>query len=382
VTTALQLTLSNPAEFKPVPMGTAHYVAALQTKSGELRALRETSDQTWKSFTPLVEVLGPKSPGKDPFSRSRIDGWSKRLATAVGTHAVFLDRLRLSPNHMAESDQGTVPVIAAVYEAARRRGIKFVPVLQLGDLPATVQQVADSAACDGRGVALRVPLFGTAAASGGSPEAMVKTILQAVEVDVCGSDLLMDLRQLHEDAEVDVEALAAGIDGLVGIGEWRSVVLLGTTMPKSLGGGVVPAGTVGHLPRNEWLLWNALRDSQISRVPTFGDYAVQNPDPPLEMAEGQVPHGIRAAIRYTHDEVTVIPRAKGPRRIEGREQYRQLSQILVAQPEFAGREYSWGDREIADCADGSTEPGWEDHWRGAATSHHLRFVVDQISRIK
>jgi hypothetical protein len=169
------------------------------------------------------------------------------------------------------------------------------------------------------------------------------------------------------------------IDDLVAVGPWRNVVLLGTTMPRSLGGGIVEAGTVGRLARKEWLLWLALRQSGVSRLPTYGDYAVQHPEPPLDVTEGQLPLGMRGAIRYTHETVTVIPRAKAPRHEEGREQYRQLCRVLVDQPEFAGRAYTWGDRQVAECADGSREPGWEDHWRGAGTSHHLRFVVDQLA---
>jgi hypothetical protein len=382
VTTALQLTMGNPADFEPMPKGTTHYVAAVQTKSGELRALREASAETWALLTPLIEVIGPRTPGSAPFSRSRVDGWAKRLAAAVGSHTIFLDRLRLAPNHLAQHRDGPVPVLEAIHAAARRRSVVFVPVLQLGDVAGTIRQVADSARCDGRGVALRVPLLGTVAADGRSLSTLVKETLDAVQSDVTGSDLLMDLRQIPEDGEIDVDDLVPMIDDLVAVGQWRSVVLLGTTMPRTLGGGVVEAGTVGRLPRKEWLLWLALRRSRVSRLPTYGDYAVQHPEPPLDIAEGQVPHGIRAAIRYTHDMVTVIPRGKEPRRIEGREQYRQLCSILVAQPEFAGRDYTWGDRQVADCADGSCEPGWEDHWRGAGTSHHLRFVVDQLVRLR
>jgi hypothetical protein len=382
VTSALQLTLSNPAGFQPLPRGTGHYVAALQTKAGELRALREASAQTWAALTPLIEVLGPRTPGTEPFTRSRIDGWAKRLAAAVAGHTIYLDRLRLSPNHPADSRNGTLPVLNAVHDAARRRGVVFVPVLHLTDVPATVRQVADCAGRDGRGIALRVPLLGTASPDGRSLATVVKEALAGVGVEVTGADLLLDLRQILEDAEIDIEDLAPMIDDLSAIGGWRNVVLLGTTMPRSLGGGVVEAGTVGRLARKEWLLWRGLRASRMSRSPTYGDYAVQHPEPPLDMAEGQVPHGIRAAIRYTHESETIIPRAKEPRRIEGREQYRQLCSILVAQPEFSGRSYTWGDEQVASCADGSCEPGWEDHWRAAGTSHHLRFVVDQLAAIR
>lgn len=378
---AFQLTMSNPADFEPVPTGTGHYVAALQTKPGELQALREASEATWAGLTPLMEVLGPKTPGSAPFTRARVNDWVKRLASAVGSHAIFLDLLRLSPNHPVEARGGTVSVISAIHAASRSRGVVFVPVLHLRDVGTTVRHVADTAACDGRGVALRVPLLGTVAADGSGLPSLVQEKLDSVQVDVTGADLLMDTGEISEDIEIDLGDLVLMIDDLVAIGRWRSVVLLGTTMPRSLGGGVVEGGTVGRLPRKEWLLWLALRRRGLSRMPTYGDYAVQHPEPPLDVADGQLPLGIRAAIRYTHDTTTVIPRAKAPRHTEGREQYRGLCSILVAQPEFAGRDYTWGDRQVAECADGTCEPGWEDHWRGAATSHHLRFVIDQIGRL-
>jgi hypothetical protein len=66
--------------------------------------------------------------------------------------------------------------------------------------------------------------------------------------------------------------------------------------------------------------------------------------------------------------------------LEGREQYRDLCRQLVVQPEYAGGHFTWGDRLIADCASGIDEPGWQNHWRGAGTSHHLSHVVKQLSR--
>jgi hypothetical protein len=265
---------------------------------------------------------------------------------------------------------------------ARERGLTSIPVLKLGDVSATVAQIADTVAHDARGVALRVPVLGTVSAAGRDMETLVKEKLDGVQVDIAGADLIMDLRYISEETEIDTEYLAPMIDDLVSIGAWRSVVLLGTTMPRSLGGGVVEAGTVGRLPRKEWLLWSELRRSQVTRLPTYGDYAIQHPEPPLDATEGQIPLGIRGAIRYTHETVTVIPRAKAPRHEEGREQYRHLCRLLVEQPEFAGAQYTWGDSQIAECAEGTCEPGWEDHWRAVGTSHHLRYVVDQLGRLR
>jgi T4 beta protein len=51
----------------------------------------------------------------------------------------------------------------------------------------------------------------------------------------------------------------------------------------------------------------------------------------------------------------------------------------VERPEFAGGDYSWGDAQILDCASGTQEPGSNNAWRGAGSSHHLRLVTEQLS---
>jgi len=381
VTNALQPTLFGRKDFQPVPAGAGHYVVALQTKPGELNALMNASPQTWAHLTPLIQIVGPKGSSAEPFTKNRVEDWVKKVAVAVGIHACFLDVLRMRPNHPTTMRDGNRPVLSVIHAAARKRHLAFVPVMRLSDAKTIVSQIADTTACDGRGVALRIPLLGTVNPDGRSAETLIKEALDAVQMETDSADLLMDLAYLSEDTEIDPEDLASLIDELVAVGPWRSVVLLGTSMPRSLGGGIVVAGSIGRLPRREWLLWSALSKSRLSRLPTYGDYAIQHPEPPMDVIAGQIPFGIRGAIRYTHETETIIPRAKAPRHEEGREQYRQLCEVLVSQPEFAGRDFTWGDRQIAECAAGECEPGWEDHWRGAGTSHHLRLVVDQLAEI-
>jgi hypothetical protein len=188
------------------------------------------------------------------------------------------------------------------------------------------------------------------------------------------ADLLLDLDFLDADVDIDTTMLADSITEMIAVGDWRSVVLLGTSIPKTLG--CIKEGTVGSLPRREWEIWNQLADLDLPRLPAFGDYAVQHPHPPHD---GGGP-GMRANIRYTTKDSTLIARGKGSLIQEGSHQYRELCQQLVALPEFSGRAYTWGDAVIDGCADGSVEPGWQNQWRGAGTSHHLRYVTDQLRK--
>lgn len=376
-----QLSLTRSEWFRPVPDGVRHYVPVLQSQPGERDALANASPQTWQHMTPVIVILGPKKREAAPFNAQRVAEWVKKVAVAVGTHPCFLVTLRVRiTDRVRTADGRNDPVLEAIYAQARKRGMQFVPVLRVNDPTSTMTQVRDAVGCDGRGVAVRYPILDSTSADGRGPRALLKQALHAVGVDVAGADLLLDLGFLAPDVEIEAEDLRTSIDDLIAVGTWRSVVLMGTGMYRSLGGGVVQEGTVGRLPRREWDLWCALRAGEPRRLPTYGDYAVQHPDPPWEGEESGP--GMRANIRYTLDDVTIVPRAIGPVRQANAEQYRALCRQIIAEPKFTGPDYTWGNRLIVDCAGGIGGPGNQHHWRGAGTSHHLRLVVEQLSRLR
>jgi hypothetical protein len=368
----IQAALSQPEWFTCVPTHGSHYVAVVQDKSGELAALRRASPETWARLTPVVEIVGPRTRPPE-YKANMISQRVKKIAEAVGQHPCFLDILRLRATDNVATSAGKIPVLSAVYAAARKRHLNCVPVLHLGDRSHAVSLIRDTALQDGRGVALRYPLLSVALIDGQTPESLIEEALREVHTEITGADLLIDLGYLGQEQEIHAEDIADPVRELMEIGAWRSVVLLGTSMPRMLG--VIGEGTIGELPRREWDLWSALRRLRLPRIPTYGDYVVQHPDPPQE---GGGP-GMRANIRYTASAVTLVARGRGPITEEGREQYRELCRMLAARPEFFGRNYSWGDEQIADCATGVTEPGWNNAWRGAGSSHHLRLVTEQLS---
>jgi hypothetical protein len=378
VTNTTQLSLTRPEWFQPVPAGAGHYVVALQSLTGERDALANASAETWAHLTPLIQIVGPKKQEKEPFRRTRVAAWVKKVSDAVDGHSCFLDILRLKPGDRTETKQGERPVLSVIYEEARKQSMAFVPVLRLRDTRATVGLIQDAVQCDGRGVAVRYPMLGSASADGRSPQTLLKESLDAIGVECNGADLILDLGFLSDDVEIHAEDVLPAVDDLIAVGEWRSVVLLATAMHRSLGGGVVREGTVGRLPRREWQLWSALRASGATRLPTYGDYAVQHPEPPLD-GESSGP-GMRANVRYTLDDETVVPRGRGPLQQEGAEQYRGLCRQITAEPQFAGPQFTWGDALIDECANGIGDPGSQSRWRGAGTSHHLRHVVEQLAR--
>jgi hypothetical protein len=199
-------------------------------------------------------------------------------------------------------------------------------------------------------------------------------MLSDLNADIETTDLLVDMGFIEPDTEIFSEDLGPAISLALDVGDWRSVALLGTSIPSMLS--CVPEGTVGEIKRHEWDVWTGLSKIGLKRLPAFGDYAIQHPTPPQD--GGGSP---RANIRYTTDSSTVVARGRGPIYEEGAQQYVGLSQQIAARSEFSGRAYTWGDGIIDGCANGEVEPGSQRMWRGAGTSHHLRFVTDQLRQV-
>lgn len=372
-----QLSLLQERPLGPLPTDCRHYVPALQNKPGELDALRDASEETWSRMTPVIHLIGPRKKRSKPFRSQTIADWVKQVAVAVGCHPVYLDVMRLDPVSAVETTKGTVPLLTHVYASARKQCVRFVPVAWVGEsAEAHLEVVADAAAADCHGAAVRfrflriMPLPGTTRAS------MLIDLLDHLRCDISSADLLLDMEYLDPDEDFPAEDIAASIDEMSVVGPWRSIVLLGSSIPHMLGS--IPEGTVGSLPRREWELWTRLHECQLLRLPTFGDYAIQHPRPP---AEGGGP-GMRANIRYTVGDETVVVRGKGSLLQEGKEQYRELCQQIISQAEFSGAAYTSGDRTIVDCAYGTIEPGAQRMWRGAGTSHHLQVVTDQLRQLR
>ncbi len=364
----MQIPLIKLEPIAPLPVDSGHYVAAVQNKKGELDALRHASDETWKRMTPLVHFVGPKG-RTDPLNVGTVRAWVSRVAAAVGSHPVYLDVLRPGPTFIVETTDGTAPLLQVIYAAARKRGLRFVPVARAGGPRRHLDLVAEAAACDGHGAALRCAIRDIALPEGTTARAYLEGLLTSLGVDVEDADFLVDLGYIDSDVELDI---APTLQELEDIGSWRSVVVLGTSIPSMMG--CIAEGTVGSLARREWELWRSLSEAGLSRLPAFGDYGVQHPRPP---EEGGGP-GMRANIRYTAKDATLVARGQGAVIQEGAEQYRLLCEQLVARSEFAGADYSWGDAVISDCADSVQEPGSQSLWRGVGTSHHIQVVTDQL----
>lgn len=345
------------------------YVPALQSKVGEFDALKQASAVVWKRITPWIRVSQQRAP---PQHESTVSSWAGKIQAAVQSRPFFLDVLRPSPSATIDTRAGRRPLVDVVYVAARHKRLCFIPVMLASDAGNSVGMAAIRASCtDGRGLAIRIDT-NEVSGSAGHYSTLSKAV-EATGLPAAHIDLIIDAGFVGEYQDDDLALVADLVQELGGLGRWRNLIVVATSMPQTLT--AIREGTTGILPRREWALWRELV-RRGGRVPTFGDYAIQHPLPP----EGGGP-GMRTNIRYTLDDCTFV--ARGGQFIQtGTAEYKVLSRWIVESGSFKSPQFSWGDDVIAGCAQGCIQPGTQRMWRGAGISHHLALVAEQLSQIR
>jgi hypothetical protein len=187
-------------------------------------------------------------------------------------------------------------------------------------------------------------------------------------------DLLLDWEAITETAGPQTAlAIAAIVPNLPSLAAWRSITFAASSFPNTLAAAGVGRATIA---RAEWEAYQLLLNTPPGgRLLSFGDYAIAYP------IYESVPFPGSAAIRYTINDEWLIYRGRAVRgpRFGGFAQFHALCQQLLADPEYRGPAFSWGDGVIKLCAQQQSGPGNLTTWRSVGTNHHIALVGRQLS---
>jgi hypothetical protein len=354
------------------------YVPVLKGKQGEFGAL-QSLDERWRSkIRPCIEVPAVAYDFTNHRPKTSVDRHlaviADRLRLSWGPLPFFLDLSLLPPD--ARTEDGTHPA-DRMFDACKEKGVNPIPVSQ-PQLDNVHQEILARRAKErGSGLCLRLRVE---ALLEGDPVQIVKLLMARLKItDPCSADVMLDASYVMDNHVTAVRnGVLSVLSRLPSIEEWRSITLVGCGFPENLIG--LAPGTVVAFPRTEWRLWQGMlsNDCGPKRLPTFGDYAIQHP---TQKEIDQRVVGPSASIRYTSKGHWLIFRGRGVRTLKsgGLAQYKRLSQAVTDHEDYSGKEFSWGDRYISDCARGAARTGGMPLWRQIGTNHHITFVSHQVS---
>lgn len=206
-------------------------------------------------------------------------------------------------------------------------------------------------------------------------EERIAQIMAELDVEPNNCFTLIDLGDLSKSAVPDVLARAeAAINTVRSLG-FGTVILAGGSMPASINEAVGCTDDSGCIPRIEMMVWKAIYKDRNDRGVIFGDYSIRNPN----AADGVIAMHSNAKIRYTISSQFFVVRGHSKQVTRLGPQNKKLSQILVACPYYMGRDFSWGDAEISECAKtDAKEKGSPTTWISIDSNHHFHAVVAEV----
>jgi hypothetical protein len=352
----------------------------LKAKMGELGAVKDLAQEIRQQLRPLIEVTAPPFDYVEGrYDRSvseHLEGVADRLVDSLaGVDSVFVEipeRFDSADEVLGPSTDDLVKFFATLRDAA----ITAVPIVRPGSTAARQAAIAELQLGQS---AIRATLD-TLAPEKPADLTQLNRLVSRVLADGSPVTLIVDLRSVGESAHIGASQWRHLINGtlrdLSRAEEFRNVSIVASSFPRDLRD--VTPGIDASLPRTEWRIWDSLVSSQNRGFPfMYGDYPISHPElneiDPRQMR-------MSANIRYTAEDHWVLVKGRNVRDY-GYGQFRELAKVLVERPEYSGRDFSWGDGFIWDCAHGDTGTGNATTWRKVGTNHHLTLVARQLSTL-
>lgn len=369
-----------------------HYVPILRWKTAEKEALKELAVKDKLMITPLLELIMP--------ARKRLKK-GEELKTPQEYKAQSIEKLKVSlPDLPKEILKywGDAPIFVDLNLLVDRElqkwgyteimgkgliaGSRIIPVLRLKentDLEGAVIKLVKQYQA---GVCLRILRSDLASSS---MTASINEFLQKNGLEHEQVDLLIDF-ELVEGMSLDkYSEIAKSIQNIPDLPKWRTFTVAGGAFPFDLSR-LSPHGTY-RITRSDWAYWfSEIYSGMQKRKPAFADYTIQHPI----YTEPNPEANPSASIRYTGESEWVIMRGEALHKIDkdgnegpGHSQYPSHAQLLMSQPEYKGRDFSYGDEYIAEKGQDVDTPntGSPRTWLRAGVNHHLALVANQISNL-
>lgn len=334
------------------------YVPIIKCKMGEQKALLNLEEQVKNSIIPLIEI--------PLFS----EAMTKRGTTVEGLISSFWESRKYFFSFTSDWYTDLEDFNDFIEEKVKplcNSGLA-IPVIDLS----LVDFIKDWSEISRNGVAIRLR---------NNEFANIEDILNQLFEDGVLSrkqtHLIFDLQYVGEnDLFSKVSVLKAAFSDLDMASEFCSIVISSVSFPKQFPS--IDAKKIYRFKRIETEIFaTALKLSRrFSFNYVYSDYG------PSDIEENAFVVGMSPnfKIKYTAFDdylyIKGIPIKRGGLDIAN---VRELAKILVGCSDFSGEEYSWGDKNIYDIAQGvSASSGNLTTWVSYSMNHHITFITRQI----
>lgn len=161
-----------------------------------------------------------------------------------------------------------------------------------------------------------------------------------------------------------------------------NIVISSTSFPDDLS--TLEAGGEVKYKRFEFMLFNKIKDfmesEDLKSKLIYSDYGV-NKFTETSIDFSKLQYGVLPKIKYSTDDFYYVQKAEKDRlnNIYTVSVF-DMAKNIVKSSIFYGKDFSYGDSEIFDRAEGTTKgPGGNTNWVTYTTTHHIAVILNQLS---
>jgi hypothetical protein len=335
------------------------YMPILKGREGEFSAIAHLSAPLVRQVLPIFEVVpATNDPIKDAYR------FGKKVRESLPADLTIAVDVR----YLEETTDGVRRPMRDIADDLAAWLIPMRPVLHLYDSPARLADVRYAAGLHDGHAILRLG-DDTRDPDHAEAEEVLDYLRDQAGLMIEQCHLLLDVFEVRSERDLTrVEPIVRKCVSWAQRYPWRSVTVAAGAMPQSVSH--LPVNTATPVRRWDLHLWQRVADLGVQ----YADYGIAHPG--MAGASWRP----KPSLRYTDDEVWWIYR--WPQDTIDRPAMYDLCKVLVASDHWPaeGRDYSWGDHQIAVHATGVGGPGNATNWRAWTTSHHLARTVDQLAK--
>lgn len=340
------------------------YIPILRWKAGEKNCLEHLSPDISRQIIPFVEVSPPTVSPKDDEEAAE-----KKLTKLFPSFNTSWENkpfyLYLTDSWYTDAD--SPEQISEIYEDLfwAINHPKAIPAFDITD-EINISNAMGLTATNG--VCLRV--------SGNNFELLNQSLNDYVEkswITPQNTDLLIDLKYIDANIYPPKAVLTTAISDIPNISDYRRIIIASCSFPKDVSN--LRSDIVNEFKRHEIEIHKISLDleNKFAFNYVYADYGSMNLNG-ATFAPYMVPN---FKIKYsTADKYLVV---KGLSLKKGGLELPNVMtgcRLLVNHPQYSGENFSYGDKIIADTANGTnTKSGSLTNWVGYSFNHHITLIV-------
>lgn len=347
------------------------YTPIVKGKMWDLKALGKLSSKTRAITKPLVEAMPVP---KDRSVDEHLDKFTHYLKKYYPIGQLFVDYYGLVPG--AVTDDGVSAVIAG-FRLLKQKGRLATPTYGFARDDAVWPELRQVVAAFGQGFCFRIDIDDM---DDLAEDTWSQIIERSAELGLQPNhiDLIVDLRDIRERDVSELKDLVIDFLSFKPLGhQYRSISVVGSSALKTVTD--IPKDGEGDIQRTELRLWSQLQvDLGESLEILYGDYGVIHP----EFTDSGPNKNKNAKIRYTYGVNIRYFRGHKLADPPGFAQFHILAERVRTSSAYRGREFSFGDTYLDDCADLNTGSGHLGNWVQADMNHHIEYAALQVVRLR